>query len=134
MSAERVFYPYNWSKESSEEGDEVYTLNWKVTTTNALDGPDVAWTAAGLPIPGSSLAVGGTVNPWAFFQGKGSAKLVNVNANRKLWDMTTVFSTKPNKRCADAKVSSPLLEPPIVKGSFSRVVEETRTDLDGSPI
>lgn len=134
MSAEAVTAPYDWSKESTEEGDEIYTVKWKVNTTSATDGPDVAWTAAGLPIPGSSLAIGSTINPWAFFQGKGSAKLVNVQANRKLWDMTTVFSTKPIRRCSSGRIDDPLLEPHRVKGSFAQSMEEALEDKDGNPI
>ena len=49
MSANAVSAPYDWFKESTEEGDEIYTLKWKVETTAVSDGPDVAWTAAGLP-------------------------------------------------------------------------------------
>jgi hypothetical protein len=134
MSAEAVTHPYDWSKESTEEGDEIYTLSWRVNTTSLTDGPDVAWTAAGLPYPGASLNVGGTTNPWAFFQGKGSAKLQKQDANRKLWNLTTVFSTKPIKRCSASRVDDPLLEPPNVKGSFSQVMEEALADKDGNPI
>ena len=134
MSAERVTYPWDWSKDSTEEGDEVYTLQWKVNTTSVYDGPDVAWTAPGLPYPGASLAVGNTINPWAFFQGKGSAKLVSVNDNRKLWNLTTTFSTKAIKRCSENRTTDPLLEPPRVKGSFSQVMEEAVADKDGNPI
>jgi hypothetical protein len=134
MSANAVTYPFDWSKETTEEGDETYTLQWHVETTSPTDGPDVAWTAPGLPYIGASLAVGGTVNPWAFFQGKGSAKLKKVDANRKFWDLTTVFSTKPVKRCSSSKVDDPLLEPHRVKGSFTQVMEEALADASGNPI
>lgn len=134
MSAEAVTAPYNWTKDTGEEGDETYTVNWKVNTTLALDGPDVAWTAAGLPVPGSSLSIGNTSNPWAFYQNKGSAKLLKADSNRKLWDLTTVFSTKPIKRCSAGKVDDPLLEPHRVKGTFNRVMEEQLKDKDGNPI
>lgn len=134
MSANAVSAPYDWFKESTEEGDEIYTLKWKVETTAVNDGPDVAWTAAGLPIPGASLSYGGTVNSWAFFQGKGSAKLLKQEVNRKWWDMTTVFSTKPIRRCSESRTSDPLLEPHKVKGSFTQVMEEALTDKDGAVI
>lgn len=134
MSALPVTHPYDWSKATEEDGNETYTVKWKVQTTHALDGPDVAWNAAGLPLCGSSLNIGNTVNPWAFFQCKGDAKLLNVEASRKLWDMTTVFSTRPNRRCQDSKISDPLLEPHRVKGSFAQVLEETRVDKDGNPL
>lgn len=134
MSANAVTAPYSWVKESTEEGDEIYTLGWKVETTNVNDGPDVAWTAAGLPYPGASMSYGGTVNPWAFFQGKGTAKLLKQEASRKLWDMTTVFSTRPIKRCSESKTSDPLLEPHRVSGSFSQVMEEALKDNSGNII
>ena len=134
MSAKPVTHPYDWHKATEEDGNETYTLKWKVETTSRLDGPDVAWSAAGLPLCGSSLNVGNTVNPWAFFQCKGDAKLLNVEASRKLWDMTTVFSTRPIKRCQDSKISDPLLEPHRVKGTFAQTMEEALADKDGDPI
>jgi hypothetical protein len=45
-----------------------------------------------------------------------------------------VFSTKPIKRCSESKTDDPLLEPHRVRGSFTQVSEETRTDLSGNPI
>jgi hypothetical protein len=134
MSANAVTSPVDWSKSTDEEGNETYTVLWRVETTATADGPDVAWTAAGLPIPGSALSIGNTINPWAFYQGKGDAKLTRLEASRKIWDLTTVFSTKPSKRCQDSRVSDPLLEPHRVKGSFAQVMEETRTDKNGSPL
>ena len=134
MSANAVTSPVDWSKSSDEEGNETYTVLWRVETTSTADGPDVAWTAAGLPIPGSSLAIGNTINPWAFYQGRGDAKLTRVDASRKIWDLTTVFSTKPSRRCQDSRVSDPLLEPHRVKGSFAQVMEEALADKDGNPI
>jgi len=134
MSANAVTAPYDWYKESTEEGDEIYTLKWKVETTAVSDGPDVAWTAAGLPVPGASLSYGGTVNPWAFFQGKGSAKLLKQEVNRKWWDMTTVFSTKPIRRCNESRTNDPLLEPHKVNGSFSQIMEEAIYDKDNAVI
>jgi hypothetical protein len=134
MSANAVSAPYDWSKESTEEGDEIYTLKWKVETTAVADGPDVAWTAPGLPYPGASLNVGNTVNPWAFFQGKGSAKLLKQDVNRKWWDLTTVFNTKPITRCSQSKVDDPLLEPHRVRGSFTQVMEEAIKDNSGNVI
>jgi hypothetical protein len=134
MSANAVTAPYDWFKESTEEGDETYTLKWKVETTAVSDGPDVAWTAAGLPSPGASLAYGGTINQWAFFQGKGGAKLLKQDTNRKLWDMTTVFSTKPTRRCSEGRIDDPLLEPHRVRGSFTQVMEEAIFDNSGNVI
>lgn len=134
MTAEAVTKPRDWSKSQDDEGNETYTVHWGVNTTSVDDGPDVAWTAAGLPVPGASLNIGNTVNPWAFYQGKGDAKLAKVDANRKFWHLTTVFSTKPIKRCQAGRITDPLLEPHKVKGNFSQIVQELLYDVNGDPL
>ena len=133
MTANAVTAPKDWSVETDDEGHGDYTLTWGVETTSALDGPDVALSASGLPIPGASLsALGG--NAWAFFNRKGSAKLKKVDASRKYWDVSTVFTTRPARRCTTDAVEDPLLEPPRVKGTFAQTVQELLYDNTGAPL
>lgn len=133
MTANAVTAPKDWAVETDDEGHGDYTLTWGVETTSALDGPDVALSASGLPIPGASLsALGG--NPYAFFNRKGSAKLKKVDASRKYWDVTTVFTTRPVKRCPSDAFEDPLLEPHRVKGSFAQIMEELLKDVNGDLI
>lgn len=124
----------NWTLDTDEEGHRDYTLTWGVETDDALDGPDTAFTAAGLPTPGASLNVGNAVDAWAFYNRKGSARLRKVNANRKAWDITTVFSSRPPKRCNTSAFEDPLLEPHRVSGDFSQAMEEALQDNAGDPI
>lgn len=134
MTAVATKGPSNWTRDDDEEGHKDYTITWPVVTTNALDGPEVAWTASGLPLPGASLNIGNTVNAWAFYNRKGSARLKKVEANRKLWELTTVFTTRPANRCTTNAVGDPLLEPHRVRGSFNQVMEEALRDTSGAPV
>jgi hypothetical protein len=133
MSANAVSAPKDWSVETDDEGHGDYTLTWGVETTSALDGPDVALSASGLPIPGASLsALGG--NPWAFFNRKGAAKLKKVDALRKYWDVTTIFTTRPARRCTTNAIEDPLLEPHKVKGTFAQTIQELLYDVNGAAL
>jgi len=134
MSAEAVTLPRDWSRTNDEEGHIDYTLIWRVNTTNVLDGPDTAHTAAGLPLPGASLNYGNTVNTYARYNRKGGAKLVKADGSRKLWDVTTVFSTRPLRRCSTGSFENPLLEPHKVRGGSVKIPTELIKDKDGDPI
>lgn len=124
----------NWSLDTDEEGHRDYTVTWGVETDNPMDGPDVAFTGAGLPTPGASLNIGNTVDAWAFYNRKGSARLRKVDANRKAWDLVTVFSSRAPKRCNTGAFEDPLLEPHRVSGDFAQVMDEALQDKDGKPI
>lgn len=133
MSANSVSAPKDWSVETDDEGHADYTLIWGVQTTTLTDGPDVALSAAGLPVPGSSLgSIGG--NPWAFFNRKGGARLKKVDALRKYWDVTTIFTTRPARRCTTSAIEDPLLEPHRVKGSFQQTIQELLYDVNSAAI
>ena len=123
----------DWSADFDDEGNATYTLTFPVETTHPTDGPDVAMTASGLPVPGASLGAWGG-NAWAFYNRKGSAKLKKVEALRKLWDVQCVFTTRPAKRCTTSAVEDPLLEPHRVKGTFQQQTKELLYDNAGAAI
>jgi len=134
MSAQAVSYPKDWALDVDEEGHRTYRVVWPVVTTDRLDGPDIALTAPGLALPGASLAIGNTTDPWAFYQRKGSAKLRKAETQRKLWDVTQIFSTLPLKRCSDDAIENPLLEPYNWRGGFKKTTKEATKDKDGNAL
>ena len=134
MSAIAVGYPRDWSLEMNDDGHRDYTVFWPVQTTSVYDGPDIAITAPGLPTPGASLAIGNTIDPWAFYQRKGSAKLIKSRGNRKFWDVALHYTTLPTKRCQTNKIENPLMEPHRVSGEFRKYTAEATEDKDGDPL
>jgi hypothetical protein len=125
---------YDWSMDTDEEGHRDYTLIWQVQTSGATYGPDHALFASGMPLPGSSLSVGNTVDPWAFYQRKGSARLKNRGSRKDVWLATTIFSTRPVRRCQNNTIADPLLEPHRVRGSADMFTREATEDKDGNPL
>jgi len=121
-----------WDKSTDDEGHVDYNLVWNVET----DGPYADPTfAAGLPAPGSTLSVGGVLtNPWAFYQRKGSAKLRHEGKHFRLWDVTTLFTTRPNRRCQTDAIEDPLLEPHKIRGGQDTFQREAIEDKDGNAI
>lgn len=134
MSVVGLALAKDWSLDTDEEGHRDYTVVWRVETDDVADGPDVAFTATGLPTPGASLSLGNTVDAWAFYNRKGSARLRKREANRKAWDVTTMFSSRPPKRCNTNSFDDPLLEPHRVNGDFNQSMEEALQDNSGTPL
>lgn len=126
--------PYDWDLQIDEEGHRDYTLSWRVETDDPADGPDYALTASGLPTPGAYLNVGNTTDQWAFYQRKGSARLQKREDRRTTWNVQTVFSTRPNRRCQTSAIEDPLLEPHRVRGGFVKTTREATQDKDGDPL
>jgi len=125
---------YDWSLSTDEEGHRDYNVIWQVDTLGPTYGPDFAMFAAGMPLPGSSLNLGSTVDPWAFYQRKGSAKLKARQQSRSVWLAETLFTTRPARRCQDNSASDPLLEPHRARGGFDTFQREATVDEDGDPI
>lgn len=126
--------PLDWTLSVDEEGQREYTVIWPVKTDLASEGPDVALTATGLPTPGASFNIGSSSDLYASYQRKGSAKLRDPRNKQTLWDVTTVYSTKPVKRCNTNAVDDPLLEPHKVSGAFNKFRREAVKDKDGNAI
>ena len=125
---------YDWHLDTDEEGYRDYTLIWQVQTAGPSYGPDYALFAPGMPMPGAALNYGATVDPWAFYQRKGSARLKNRGSRRDVWLATTIFSTRPIRRCQTNRMDDPLLEPHRVRGGADQFIREAIEDKDGDPI
>lgn len=126
--------PIDWSMTTDEEGHRDYSVLWEVHTSGPTYGPDAAMFAPGLPMPGASLNIGYCVDPWAFYQRKGSAKLKERDKHRSIWVVETVFSTRPVRRCETDSFEDPLLEPHKVRGGFDTFQREAIVDKDGNAI
>lgn len=123
----------DWDLQVDDEGHRDYTLRWKVVT-NVSDGPAHALYAAGMPIPGAILNLGNCYDAWAYYNRKGSARLINANASGRYWLCETGFTTKPMARQTPSERNDPLSEPWKKRGSTNKVQEEVRTDKDGNAI
>ena len=125
--------PVDWDMQSDDEGHRDYNVQWDVDS-DLLASPDVALLASGLPTPGAAMtAIGGT-DAWAFYQRKGSARLKSVEGSKKRWRVTTVFSTRPVRRCQTSQFDDPLSEPHKIRGGFNRFTKEVREDYLGDAI
>lgn len=134
MSAATVTnHPVDWDIQTDEEGYRDYNVKWEVAADLGAS-PDAVMMATGLPLPGAALTAIGGSDPWAFYQRKGSARLKAGDKTKKRWDVTTVFSNRPIKRCSQASFEDPLSEPPKIKGGFNRFQKEVREDSDGNAI
>lgn len=126
--------PYDWSMTEDEEGHRDYAVLWQVHTDGPTYGPDHALYCPGLPAPGASLNIGNTVDPWAFYQRKGSAKLKSRDQNKSVFLVETNFSTRPIRRCQSSQSQDPLLEPHQVRGSADAFMREAMGDKDDKPL
>jgi hypothetical protein len=126
--------PIDWTISVDADGQREYAVTWQVQTTNAADGPDIALTCPGLPVPGSHFSVGNSYDPWAFYQRKGSARLHDRMKSAKLWDVTINYSTRPARRCMDSSVQDPLLEPARVSGGFNKFTRRAVKDTSGNAL
>lgn len=126
--------PCDWWMDRDEEGHRDYTIQWKVQTSGATYGPNWALAATGLPTPGASLNIGASSDSWAFYTRKGSAKLMRKDSRRDIWLVTTVFSTRPLRRCSTNAVGNPLLEPNRWSGGVRKYTIETDKDKDGNAL
>jgi hypothetical protein len=134
LSIDGVVRPIDWTLNIDGEGQREYSVTWQVQTTSADDGPDIALTCPGLPVPGSHFAVSNSTDPWAFYQRKGSARLHDRMKSAKLWDVTINYSTRPARRCMDSSVQDPLLEPARVSGGFNKFTRRAVKDTSGNAL
>ena len=98
--------PKQISLETDSEGHRDYTVVWHVKTAGPSYGPDYAIACPGLPLPGASLNIGNSVDPWAFYQRKGSAQPLAIEKRRDVYAVTQLFTTRPARRCASGSATS----------------------------
>lgn len=126
--------PFDWTLQEDEEGHRDYSIFWHVETDGVTYGPDAALFCPGLPTPGASLNIGNCVDPYAYYQRKGSARLKKREARRTTWVVQTDFSTRPVRRCETSKYENPLLEPHKVRGAGDSFQREAIVDKDGNAL
>lgn len=130
-----------WSMERDAAGHRHYTVLHKVHTDSYLDGPATVLLTPGLPLPGSFWGFGNDIDLWAFClpQVKVSVFQQREGDRHVFWITEHKFSTLPyanlpgrsGNRCQDAQIEDPLLEPPLVSGSFTKYTEEATHDRFG---
>lgn len=117
------------------EGHREYKLTYRVVCSSVLDGPAIALTAPGLPIPGSLWVVGNDVDLWAYCKQNVTITPVLDNEPNDRFDLEFTFGTKTDeKRCKDQQYDDPLLEPAQVSGTFIKYQEEATHDRHGGAI
>lgn len=127
---------YTWKRSRDAEGNRVYDAQFLVETTNPNDGPAIASSAVGLPLPGDVWNYGNDVDLFAYATLEGDAVPFKVeNEKNRHWLVSVKFSSKPQtKRCKDEQVDNPLETPDRVSGEFTRYNEEATKDRFGRPI
>jgi hypothetical protein len=124
------------------EGHRSYSVMFRVVSDDTLDGPAIAMTTPGLPLPGSTWFFGNDIDDWAWCRWDSKIKPVTPDEPCTQWDVTLTFSTKPpdtrpnsrqSSNCRDTQVEDPLLEPQKVSGSWQHYTQEAATDRFGRP-
>jgi len=128
--------PRTWSGSRDDEGHREYKITHIVDCERA-DGPANAMQCPGLPVPGSPWVFGDDTDVWAWCRTTTSVTPFTADgAPNNHFEVTQTFSTKPperdKQRCADQKIEDPLLEPPVISGSFVKFMEEATHDRFGS--
>ncbi len=126
--------PHTWSATRDADGHRTYKITHLVEGTVA-DGPAQALLTPGLPLPGAYWAFGNDLDLWAFCHFDADAKPHYKHGNPgKFFLVEQTFSTKNKRRCIDAKIEDPLLEPAKVSGSSKSEKVEATVDRFDAPI
>jgi hypothetical protein len=119
------------------DGHREYTVQHLIETSYT-DGPAVAMTTPGLPLPGSAWSFGTDNDQWAWCRADARVTIhqEKVGDPTRFWAVEQVFSSKPpeKSRCQDASIQNPLLEPQDVSGSYTKYTEEATFDRFGRSI
>jgi hypothetical protein len=125
--------PIDWGGTIDNEGFTDYKVTYRVKCL-PTDGPATVLSCPGLPVPGSSYAVMGDSNIWAFCKPDRTATPQNSEDKNTFWKVEVTFTTGWTKKCASALVTNPLLEPMEISGSSNKYTEEITRDRHGSKI
>ena len=130
--------PRTWSSSQDEEGYVTYTVVNLVETDDAHDGPQQARETPGLYVPGSLYQIGNDSDFYAWCRWNDKITPLTKNEQTTLYEVEQYFSNKPlppeKNRCQDAKIESPLLQPPKISGGFQKYSEEATKDRIGNPL
>lgn len=137
MAAELILEGrYVWGGERDDEGHRTYTIAHRIRTTEYDDGPAIVMQCPGLPATGATWNFGNDIDVWAFCYPQMKVDLYKQKpgSKHKHWLVTQKFGTKPLKRCQDAAIEDPLLEPQKLSGSFLKYTKEVFRDRFGNYI
>lgn len=125
-----------WSLNRNEKGEREYGISWLIEA-DETEGPYTVLQTPGLPLPGSTWNFFDDNDPWAYC--RPTCQLQQWQHSEKdgpwrWWQVTQTFSTLPLIRCQDTTVENPLLEPPVISGTFVQETKEAVYDLEGKPL
>lgn len=123
----------DWVGDRDEEGHRNYMAAWLVRSAYS-DGPAAAMTAAGLPALGSAWTIGTDVDLWAFCHPAWRATPEYQRERGEYWVVQTPFTTRPLRRCQNAAIEDPMMEPPDISGGFANFSRKKEIDRFGKPI
>jgi len=120
----------DWGMHRDKEGHRHYNVKWLVQAAATTEGPALVLSAAGLPTPGTPWAFGVDADPWAFCSPECNVRPQLVREPGVYWTVEQNFTTKPMKRCQETTIEDPLLEPPVIEGSFAKYVRAAIKDRE----
>lgn len=140
--------PVSMSARQATDGHRTYTVVWRVRVDDTLNGPAEALQAAGLPAPGAALAIGTSVDAYAYCTWEADVEPDQANSSGdavRFYLVTQTFTTKPpssaggdgggGQRPNDAtRPENPLLEPAKIKKGFAKYKEHATYDRFGLPV
>ena len=124
----------NWTLKRSRDGHRDYNLRMLVQTDNTEDGPAVVYTASGLPAIGAPWIFGNDNDANALCSPESTVTPVIDKEKCYYWLVDIPFTTRPMNRCQTSSVSTPILEPMDVSGSFVKYVKQAQKDRFGAMI
>lgn len=125
--------PRTWSMTRDSDGHREYKIKYMVEG-EATDGPANALQTPGLPVPGSIWSVDSDLDIWAWCSLVATVTPMYVNEPNTLFEIEFTFDTRQSRRCVDAQVLDPILEPQKISGTFIKYTEEVTRDVFGLPV
>lgn len=119
-----------------KEFNRVYTATYQVIASK-FHGPLSVSSAPGLPLWGSSFVWGGDFDLWCFVNGIKATPIERIQYdNHECWQwiVTVTWSTVPVTRGPSQERGNPLLEPPVISGSFVGSSLPAYRDIEDKPI
>jgi hypothetical protein len=118
------------------DGNREYELDILVKRDSVSDGPFAVLSTPALPLIGSAWSFGNDFDGWAYCTPEVSiAPYKFTDEPNYYWKLGYKFSTKSEtKRCQEATIEDPLLEPQNVSGSFNISQRLTEKDRNGTRI
>lgn len=138
--AARVHGVLNRTGSMDEEGNRNYAVVLRVHVDDNNDGPFAVLNATGLPAVGSTYNYENASDDEAWLRPNCTVTNVMQEGRPTLdYNITLNYSTKPqdenqNSTCEQGEIKNPLLQPPKVRGSFTKYQEQATFDRYGLPI